>query len=59
MSSCEWNPEKERPALEGEHHAQAVFSVGMGRNNWHLCEECSRLPIFKKLKRKDKLENIQ
>lgn len=55
---CEWNPEANSPA-EAEHWRRigvrspgcanpAVWSVGAGTNNWHLCESCAALPRFKR-----------
>lgn len=42
---CEWNPETDRPAVEGDApHADATVSLGDGE--WHVCEACAALPRF-------------
>ncbi|MGE0446331.1 MAG: hypothetical protein AB7P99_13965 [Vicinamibacterales bacterium] len=47
---CEWNPDTDAPAVEGDHHnatVPAVYSVGV-RDNLHLCESCAALPRFRR-----------
>ena len=34
---------------------QAVVSVGTGLNNFHLCDECSKSPSFKRYRKRVKL----
>lgn len=55
IEGCEWNPEKDGPAIEGDAHnatVPATVSVGAGRNNWHLCEACAVSPMFKGKRRR-------
>ena len=57
---CEWNQDDSCPAMTETlraHHVhpsgcpnEAVWSVGVGTNNWHLCESCAGLPRFKRLR---------
>ncbi len=45
---CEWNPEADRPAYDGDaHHREASAEVIVGSDGkWRLCASCSRLPRF-------------
>lgn len=48
---CEWNPvTNDKARGDEEPHAEATLSVGSGKRNWHLCEACSRLDRFKRLR---------
>ena len=55
MSGCEWDPETGE-AAEGDspHHlsSRAVYSVGRGRKNFHICVDCADLPKFRRFKRR-------
>lgn len=52
--TCEWNPQLDRPAFnDDEYHATAVWSIGNGK--WHLCDACSKLPEFKRFRKKEPL----
>lgn len=53
MSQCEWDPDLKKPArAESGCKRSAVFGVGTGRNNFHLCESCAALPRFKRFKKR-------
>ena len=53
MSACEWSPSTNQPALTTDpSHAESVWSVGSGKNNIHLCDQCRQLPRFAKMKAK-------
>ena len=53
MSDCEWNPATNEPALNKDpSHGESVWSVGTGKRNIHLCDECRKLPRFSKMKAK-------
>lgn len=44
---CEWNPVDNRPTIMGEEsHARA--SVILGDGIWRLCDDCAKLPMFKR-----------
>lgn len=43
--SCDWNPEEDRMALRGEHHAAVEVIVG-ATGQWRLCASCAALPEF-------------
>lgn len=47
--SCEWNPITNDWAYEDEYHAEAKYIVG--KDGYRLCEECSKLPKFKRMKK--------
>lgn len=52
---CEWDPKANGPALSGSGcENQATLSVG-GDKNWHLCDDCAALPVFKRLRRRKPL----
>lgn len=52
MSTCEWDPERNRPAqylppdIELGCRNQATVSIACG--TWHLCASCAALPRFSK-----------
>lgn len=52
VETCEWNPDENRPAMRGEHLSPARWSVGTGKNNFHLCDECNELPRFSKYRKR-------
>lgn len=48
---CEWNPAEDRQAQDGDlWHADATVSLGGRSRNIHVCQACSELPEFKRLK---------
>ncbi len=47
---CEWNPTMKRGTWDGDDRHDdddAVWSVGKSPS-WHLCDNCARLPEFKR-----------
>ena len=54
-NGCEWNPDKDNPSYSHDPHylnSTAVWSVGTKTdNNFHLCENCVKLPRFKRFKK--------
>jgi hypothetical protein len=61
IEDCEWNPLRDEPATEQKSTNQrwgcarpAMWSVGRVEN-WHLCDECAKLPRFKRLRRRVRL----
>lgn len=53
-TSCEWNQKENREAYDDEFHANANWLIGE-KTNWFLCDECEKLPRFKKYKKREKL----
>ncbi len=54
--SCDWDPEKNQMATsEDKIHATATVVVG-AKIGWHLCDECSALPQFKKYRYRHRLK---
>src|SRR5690606_7511979 len=50
--ACEWNPEKNVPAMiDDEFHAVAELSLG-SNGQWHVCRHCAQLPRFKRFRRR-------
>ena len=50
--SCEYNSNEKRKTWSHEKsHAEAVWNCGAGKKNFHLCDSCSKLPEFKRLKK--------
>ena len=47
-AECEWNPELNVPAQFSDERHAATLSVGVGKNNWHLCARCAAMPRFKR-----------
>ncbi len=48
---CEWNPKKQRGAyMDEQPHAKATMTVGSSRSNWFVCDECAKLPVFKRFR---------
>jgi hypothetical protein len=58
VMDCEWNPEKNRAAYPEECHAVATWSLGpvTGASNWRVCDDCEKLPEFRKFKRRINLK---
>lgn len=55
MGQCEWNPTHKRAAYLGEScRKEATVSLGAS-GQWHLCEDCARLPEFKRYKVRGKI----
>lgn len=57
MSQCEWNPVNGVPAMwpdqPGDCQNEATVSVGASKgNNYHLCDDCVRLPMFARLRKR-------
>lgn len=55
---CEYNPEKKRAVYGCEAHflsSQAEWLVGAG-GKWRLCEACAKLPEFKRLRKRRRIE---
>lgn len=53
MSECEWNPALNRPAYDTDPpHAKALWGLGRGKRNIHLCDSCAKLPRFARLSRR-------
>lgn len=61
MSLCEWNPERDEPAVTLNEHSffgptehqgcPNEATVSIGRNGrWHLCESCAVLPRFERFR---------
>jgi len=53
---CEWWPDGDGPATgrPGEQcERESTLIVGTGHNLWHLCDECSALPRFNRLRRRE------
>lgn len=49
---CEWNPETNQPALSTEpKHGEADWCIGY-KCKYQVCTACSKLPVFKRLKKK-------
>lgn len=54
LNGCEWSPTRSEPTYSDELHActtPAMFSVGTGGRNIHLCAECAALPRFARWKK--------
>lgn len=52
---CEWDPTRQRAALEFDTHFnehQATVMLGAGKRMFRLCESCSRLPRFARLRKR-------
>lgn len=52
---CEWNPDADRWVKSNETHyleAPATVMLGAGHNMVRLCESCSRLPRFSRLRKR-------
>lgn len=52
---CVWNPDEGRLVWNNEahyHEAQATVMLGAGNNMHRLCEACSRLPHFSRLRKR-------
>lgn len=52
---CEWNPDEDRLVYDNEahyHEAQATVLLGAGDRMNRLCESCSRLPRFARLRKR-------
>lgn len=51
---CEWCPEDDRPAhTDDKHHNEHQATILLGTNGkWRLCEACSRLPRFARLRKR-------
>lgn len=55
INTCEWNPEKNKPALSNDKwHASATTIVG-SHADWMLCDSCSKLERFNRYKKKTKI----
>jgi len=52
--SCEWDPDKKVAARES--HAKATWRVG-AKGQWHLCDDCAKLPEFKKYTSRGRLRS--
>jgi hypothetical protein len=46
---CDYDPDEDRFSHEGEEHAEATMIKG-SRDAFFLCNYCSQLPKFKRLK---------
>lgn len=63
-SACEWDPENNRPAQyipgkgpEGYSGCKNPATVVLGSHTtWRLCEECSHLPRFSRLRKRLSLD---
>ena len=55
---CFWCPEEDRPAYDTDVHYQTVpAAVIVGANvTWRLCEECAKLPRFRRFRSRRKIE---
>jgi hypothetical protein len=54
---CEWNPAENQEAYTTDKpHANAIWQIGTN-TTWHLCDQCARLPRFRKYKKRDLLKN--
>lgn len=57
---CEWDPERDEPALQSPGGARfgcrrpATVSVGAD-GRWHLCDSCAALPEFKRYRKRERL----
>lgn len=56
---CEWDPDRNAPALEIDGHPELGYSgcpnratLSVGIYNWHLCARCAALPFFKRLRKR-------
>lgn len=55
--TCEWNPDQNRALFNDEEpHAKAVWCVG-AKGEWHLCDKCVNLSVFKKYRRRHRLND--
>lgn len=52
---CEWNPETKAAAYWHEVHAAAEWIVGHD-GRWRLCDECAKLPEFKRHRTRRRIE---
>lgn len=63
MKSCEWNPLYNRPKFYEEEAGNCEnpikWGIGFSKAQWFLCNDCVKLPEFKKeiFKFKQKVEN--
>lgn len=51
---CMWNPDRNRHVWSNEaHYLERRATVILGsRKSWRLCESCSRLPVFSRLRKR-------
>jgi len=58
MEQCEWNPKEQRARYVGEVDCGnlAVWSIGEGRNNIHLCDDCAGLRKFSRFRKRTRLK---
>jgi hypothetical protein len=53
VEHCDWDPERDARAVVDGPGCKREATVSLGNNpNWHLCEECSRLPRFKRFRKR-------
>ena len=61
MARCEWNAylmkPSQDPARPTDCDQEARWSVGTGKNNIHLCEGCAKLPYFRRLTKRVRLQD--
>ena len=50
FDQCEWNPDTNNFAKTGEHLVVAEYICG--KDGYRLCENCSNLSKFKRMKKK-------
>ena len=58
MNRCEWNPRTNEPATSDDGcHEEARWSIG-SNGQWHLCDNCQKLPQFKRFSVRKKLKTL-
>ncbi len=59
MNPCEWNPHLQKPSQKPPRATDcdnpAAWSVGTGKRNIHLCEQCARRIEFRRLRHRVRL----
>ena len=57
-TGCMWNPKENRRAKPGDsHNKRTKATVRVGAGGLSLCEKCSQLPRFKKLRKREPIES--
>ena len=53
---CEYNPETKEPSCDTDDHFRGVLaSWVVGANGkWRLCDDCARLPEFRRLRKRER-----
>lgn len=54
---CEWDPVNNTDGVVGQEHAPAEVIVGVGKGNWRLCLECSKLSRFDRYTKRQLISN--